>query len=100
MILKTPRAKLDLVDLFESIGKHSVRSARRFLTAVEKTLEVLTILPALGTLWESANPEYRGMRFLPVRRFRRYLIFYRAVGNDIEIIRVLRGARDLDTLFQ
>lgn len=37
-----------------------------------------------------------GIRSLPVPGFRNYLIFYRIQGDQLEIIRVLHGARDLE----
>jgi toxin ParE1/3/4 len=44
-----------------------------------------------------ARPELRpDLRSFPVGRF---VIFYREVRDGIEIVRVLRGARDLPALF-
>jgi toxin ParE1/3/4 len=36
-----------------------------------------------------------------LRRFTlgNYLLFYRRIGDEIELIRVLHGARDIDQLF-
>jgi toxin ParE1/3/4 len=37
-----------------------------------------------------------GLRSLPIGR---YVIFYLSLADGIEIIRVLHGARDIDTIF-
>jgi toxin ParE1/3/4 len=41
-----------------------------------------------------------GIRLWRIRGFERYLIFYRPIPDGIEVIRVLHGARDIDTIFE
>jgi plasmid stabilization system protein ParE len=36
---------------------------------------------------------------MPIAGFPKHLIFYRAEKKDIKILRVVHGARDLETLF-
>ncbi|MGO9471122.1 MAG: type II toxin-antitoxin system RelE/ParE family toxin [Isosphaeraceae bacterium] len=38
------------------------------------------------------------MRVWQVDGFEKHLIFYRLADDDVEIVRVLRGARDLDSV--
>jgi toxin ParE1/3/4 len=57
-------------------------------------------MPALGSVWESDHPELAGLRVLPIRGFENYLVFYRSMADRIEIVRVLHGARDLDSLLR
>lgn len=35
-----------------------------------------------------------------MKDFDRHVIFYRALKNGIEVLRVLHGARDIETLFR
>jgi toxin ParE1/3/4 len=37
------------------------------------------------------------LRGLPIKN---YIIFYRTINNGIEIMRVIRGDRDLETIFE
>ena len=39
------------------------------------------------------------MRSWRVEGFEAYLLFYRSKGGDVEIVRLLHGARDLEWLF-
>ncbi|HWW15869.1 MAG TPA: hypothetical protein VN310_14505 [Candidatus Dormibacteraeota bacterium] len=39
------------------------------------------------------------MRRMPIAGFPRHLIFYRAEEKEIRILRVVHGARDLESLF-
>lgn len=46
------------------------------------------------------EPTLAGLRMWPIRRFERYLIFYRQIPEGIEIVRLLHAARDLEILFE
>jgi plasmid stabilization system protein ParE len=39
------------------------------------------------------------MRSFVITDFPNYVIFYRVKGKAVEIVRVLHGARDIDSLF-
>ncbi len=58
-------------------------------------------LPEIGSAYNFANSELQGLRMLPLRNFKKYLIFYRLNGEEdiTEIVRVVHSARDLPTLF-
>jgi len=43
--------------------------------------------------------ELKGMHRVPIARFPKHLIFYQARESDILILRVVHGARDLESLF-
>jgi toxin ParE1/3/4 len=70
--------------------------ARRYLAAVDRTLEKLAQQPDLGRVRRFPQPELRGIRSFAVERpFNRHLIFYRYDETRIEAWRVIHGARDL-----
>ncbi len=77
----------------------SLTTSDRFLEAVEKAYKRLAEMPGLGVLRDYGNPALSGMRVWPVPKFPKYLIFYRATDTELEILRVLHGARDLDAIF-
>lgn len=70
--------------------------ARRYLAAVDRTLEKLAQQPDLGRVRRFPQPELRGVRSLAVERpFNRHMIFYRFDETNVEAWRVIHGARDL-----
>lgn len=85
----------DVAEVAESIRRHRPRSALRFVDAVEATIGQLAKAPGLGTLFDSQDPNCDRLRYVPVSRFRRYVVFYRPTADGIEVVRVLHGARDL-----
>jgi plasmid stabilization system protein ParE len=54
----------------------------------------------MGSVRNFVRKDLQGVRMAPVTRFERYLLFYRAAGSSIKVIRVLHAARDFPTLFQ
>ena len=65
------------------------------------TSAVLRILksPGLGAPCRFSRTELRGIRRVPISGFPKHLVFYSVENNDVLILRVLHGARDLESLF-
>jgi toxin ParE1/3/4 len=97
-LVKKMAAQQDLVDHFAFIGKDSLDAASRLLIAAEKAFELLLEMPGLGRTWEVRNPRLAGLRMWPIRGFDKYLIFYRPIEDGIEIVRVLHGAQDIQSI--
>jgi toxin ParE1/3/4 len=98
-IIRRDQVIADLETLTDRIAKDSPKSAERFLKAVEKAIALLAEFPELGSRCEFRSPHIKDLRVWSIRRFKKYLIFYRPIENGIEIFRVLHGARDLEALF-
>jgi len=98
-IHRRQRARQDLVDIFRYYAREAgFRVAQRFFAQAEPTFTRLAGMPGMGTHYEHDHPALAGVRFFPVSRFRKYLVFYRSVADGIEIVRVLHGARDIATI--
>lgn len=57
-------------------------------------------MPHLGQPREFRNPELAGLRSRAIPGFENYLIFDLPTKEEIEVIRVLHGARDLGSMFE
>ncbi len=89
-------ARQDLLEIFRYLARESgLRVAERFFAQSEATFARLASMPGLGTRYAHDHPALAELRFFPVSRFRRYLVFYRTVADGIQIVRVLHGSRDL-----
>ncbi len=73
--------------------------AERWSKAV--TSAVLRILknPQSGAPCRFRPAELRGIRRAPISGFPKHLVFYSVEDTDVLILRVLHGARDLESLF-
>jgi toxin ParE1/3/4 len=92
-IVKRPRAKSDLVELWDYIADDSEARADAFLDRIDQKFRALAERPGMGCAREELAA---GLRSFPVGR---YVIFYRPAANGVEIVRVLHSARDIGTAF-
>ncbi len=100
-IILRPAAGQDIVDQAEYLRRHqSLQTGLRFYRAADETFRLIASQPEIGTRAEFRSSFLRGVRMFPLKRFPNHLVFYRRVENDVEIIRILHGARDIESLFK
>ena len=97
-IEKRALAKQDLREQAEYIRQDSPRSALRFLEAAEKAFHDLAMQPGLGIPEVCDSPHLAELRCWPIRGFEKHLIFYFPKPDGIEVIRVLHGSRDIQSI--
>jgi toxin ParE1/3/4 len=69
--------------------------AIRFLREADATFARLAGMPGMGTRYDSEERLFADLRFFPIARHPKFLIFYRPITDGIEVVRVLHGARDM-----
>jgi toxin ParE1/3/4 len=67
-------------------------AAERFLEFAEYAFAQLALTPNIGRI----VLDMRTIRQWRIKNFKDYLIFYRVEGEQVDILRVLHGARDLE----
>jgi toxin ParE1/3/4 len=80
--------------------KEAPRVAERFLEAVQSAIELLCRMPGAGAPKILDNPVLSGLRSWPVRGFPALRIYYIHAGDDLRIVRVLHGKRDINPLLE
>jgi plasmid stabilization system protein ParE len=95
---KTRKAVEDLAEIAAWYGRESIDLELRFFQAMEDAFQGLVVSPRKGTPRTFDHPALRDIRMWPVPAFPRVLIFCRTFAGRIEVIRVLRVARDIATL--
>ena len=98
LLIERPRARQELEDIAVRIGIDRPSAARRFLLAARKTYNNLAAIPEMGALWTPENPHFQGLRYFPIPRYPNYVIFYRPLPDGVEILHILHGARDLQSV--
>ncbi len=96
---KRPQAEDDLLDIFVQIGQNSQRAAQRFLEAFDRAAQRLADMPEMGGVCEFDHPAVADLHVWSIKGFPKYLIFYRPLEDGIEVVRVVLGSRDLESLF-
>ena len=89
----TPQAEVDLVEVWRYVAKGGEARADAFLDKVMAQCRQLAQFPRMGRARENLAPN---LRSFPMAKF---VVFYRPVDDTVEIIRVLYGARDIESIF-
>ena len=92
-VLKRPLAENDLDEIWLYIAQDNPDSADALLDKIEERCQALAQFPFIGTDRDELMPD---LRSLPVGN---YLIFYLPIEGGIEVVRVLPGMRDIDSIF-
>jgi len=92
-------AQTDIAEIGFYLAERSRTVEDRFYTAFDQTLRLLAQAPGLGGRYQCSNPEMECVRIWRVNGFPNHLIFYRQQGDMLQILRVIHGARDYDTMF-
>jgi toxin ParE1/3/4 len=90
----------DILEQADWYEQHSSRAlAKRWGSAVTSALIRAARRPDTGAPCQFSSDELRGVRHIPIARFPKHLIFYKTERNEVLILRVIHGARDLERLF-
>jgi toxin ParE1/3/4 len=92
-----PQAEAELDDIWYYIAKesHSVEIADRVVDSITDRFFLLATYPHLGRRRD--DDLLPGLRSFPAGE---HVIIYRVEAEDVLILRVLRGSRDIESLFR
>jgi len=94
-IILSKEALRDLDDLWFYIATDIPQNADRFLDRLVASIEsTLTTLPLAGRPREEFGQGLRSFMF------ENYVVFYRKLRRDIQVVRIIHGRRDLSNVFQ
>lgn len=88
---------LEQADWYEA--QADSRLAERGEKAVTSVLLRISRRSAAGKLCKFQSDELAGTRRAPVSGFSKHLIFYQIREQEVFVLRVVHGARDLESLF-
>ena len=87
------RAVQDLDDICEYIAQRDARAASQLFDAIRQKCKLIAEFPNMGKAYAKLAP---GLRKFSVDD---YMIFYYPRQDGIDIVRVVSGCRDLESLF-
>lgn len=91
------RAEIDLAHQYRwYLDNAGVEVAERYLAAFDASVAELAAYPTLGKRCRFRTPELAGMRWRSVSSpFGAHLVFFKAMGAEVSVERVMHGSRDL-----
>jgi toxin ParE1/3/4 len=94
-VVQRQSARRDILAIIDRISDDNPVAAAAVFDAYEYSLELLKTTPDIGRLYRSPDPRLADIRVLPVHRYRNYLIFYRHIGECVDVLHIWHGARDI-----
>jgi toxin ParE1/3/4 len=93
-VIYAPEAEADIYAIARHIaGEGDLDAAYRFMETIDEKAALLATHPEMGRLRPDLAPH---LRSFPVGPF---VIFYRDEKGGLQVARVLRGSRDIPSLF-
>lgn len=96
-------SELAVGDILEQADWYELQSGPKLGTrwnrAVTATIVRIATAPKSGALCRFKAEQLQGTRRFPVAGFPKHLVFYQIEPKGIFVLRVVHGARDLETLF-
>jgi toxin ParE1/3/4 len=89
IVITRPRARDDLIEIWEYIAEDNVARADAFIDSINVMLNKLAEYPLLGRARPELTPK---LRSFPIGR---YVLFYEPTADGIELLRVLHSSRDI-----
>lgn len=88
------QAARDIEDIWKYLAPNNLKAADTLFDTLRESFPKLAKFPQMGRLRSELAPF---LRSFPVKN---YLIFYRPIDEGIEIILILHGSQDIETIFQ
>lgn len=87
-------ASQDLNAIADYFAENNLEAGERFFREFNRKCQQLVNFPNSGKSYAQIRPGLRGLSL------EGYIIFYRVLGDSIEILRIASGRRNLPSLFE
>lgn len=87
-------ASRDLNEIADYFAETSLEAGEQFFSKFNHKCQQLVAFPNSGKSFAEIHPDLRGLSL------QGYIIFYRVLGDDIEILRIVSGRRNFPSLFE
>ncbi len=92
-VIRSPEAAEDLLEIWQYIADDNEAAADKLLNEIDAASKMLARNPKTGRERPELAPR---LRSFPVGR---YILIYRPIDEGVELVRVLHGSRDIDSIF-
>ncbi len=97
-VIITPKADHDSDTFFLHIAQESEQSALAFLQRLEETYAIISEFPFIASPFPTLNPVLSDIRWFPVKKSPRHLIFYTVNDQEIMVIRILHKTQNIEKI--
>ena len=87
-------AEEDLKGIWSYVAEHNEAAASKLIKEITSKFAILSNFPDMGREQDALLVNLRNFAV------KNYLIFYQPFDDGVEILRVLHGSRDIETIFE
>jgi toxin ParE1/3/4 len=88
------RAQADLEEIWDYVSQRNEAAANRLTATILERARLHAQFPLMGRPRDDLGAHVRSFAILP------YVVYYRPVDDTILVLRVLHGARDVDSIMK
>lgn len=88
----------DLYELAVYLDRQSPGLSQRFSRAARQTMDRMAVFPYQGSHFLPGRASIPELRWLPIDGFPNHLIFYRVAQEQLIVVRIIHGARELESI--
>ena len=89
----SPKASQDLLEIIDYFVRVNIDAGDNFVEKFDQKCKYLAKFPNMGRSYGNIKPDLRGV---PLDN---YIILYRVIDSKIEIVRIVSGYQNLESLF-
>ncbi|MEH2418856.1 type II toxin-antitoxin system RelE/ParE family toxin [Nostoc sp.] len=89
----SPKASQDLSEIIDYFVRINIDAGDNFVDKFDQKCKYLANFPNMGRSYGNIKPDLRGV---PLDN---YIILYRVIDSEIEIVRIVSGYQNLESLF-
>ena len=93
-VVVRPRALSDLAEIWAYVAEGSSDQADGFVDLIDSKFQALSRRPGMGRRRPELAPDIRSLTV------GRYVVFCVSLSSGIEVVRMLHGSRDIESIFQ
>ncbi|MDZ8024766.1 MAG: type II toxin-antitoxin system RelE/ParE family toxin [Nostoc sp. DedQUE01] len=93
MLFLQKQVRQDISEIIDYFVTKNINAGESFVEKFDKKCRYLATLPNVGRSYENIKVNLRGVPLYG------YIILYRVIDNGIEIVRVVSGYRNIESLF-
>lgn len=90
-VWRTTQAEFDLLEIWTYVARDNLAAADKLIRSIDEKFQFLAENPTAGEKLEQIRV---GLRASPVGK---YVVYYLATDDGIQVYRVLHGSRDRET---
>lgn len=99
-VIRSPEALEDITSHFLYLAGHNIKAADSLLKSLEDTFNIVSHFPEIAPFFPTSRKELGSVRWMPVKDFGNFLVFYQYQEETAHILRVFHKSQDIAVILE